>query len=96
MKDKKTIRNSQYSFTKGKSCLTNLINFYDEITGLVEVGRAVDIFHLDFSNTFDTVCRKVLIGKLLMYGLDEQTVRWIENWLNGWAQRVVISGATSS
>ncbi|CAM4526644.1 unnamed protein product [Caretta caretta] len=27
------IRNSQHGFTKGKSCLTNLIAFYDEVTG---------------------------------------------------------------
>ncbi|KAK4806791.1 hypothetical protein QYF61_005587 [Mycteria americana] len=32
----------------------------------------------------------------MKYGLDEQTVRWIENWLNGWAQRVAISGTKSS
>jgi len=29
-------------------------------------------------------------------GLDEWSVSWIENWLNGRAQRVVISGAESS
>ncbi|KAK4827311.1 hypothetical protein QYF61_016561 [Mycteria americana] len=29
-------------------------------------------------------------------GLDEQTVRWIENWLNGQAQGVVISSTKSS
>ncbi|GAB0183018.1 mitochondrial enolase superfamily member 1 [Grus japonensis] len=34
--------------------------------------------------------------KLRKCGLDEWTVRWIENWLNGRAQRVVISGAESS
>ncbi|KAK4819030.1 hypothetical protein QYF61_024395 [Mycteria americana] len=38
---------------------------------------------------------KILIEKLLKYGLDEQTVRWIENWLNSLAQRVVISGTKS-
>ncbi|KAK4832042.1 hypothetical protein QYF61_020557 [Mycteria americana] len=53
------------------------------------MGRgAVDIAYLDFSKVFDTVSRKC--------GLDEQTVRWIENWLNGWSQRVVISGTKSS
>jgi len=41
--DKKIIRSIQYGFTKGRSCLTNLINFYDEMTGLVDEGRAVDI-----------------------------------------------------
>ncbi|KAK4829841.1 hypothetical protein QYF61_006851 [Mycteria americana] len=35
-----------------------------------------------------TASCKIFIDKLLMYGLDEQTVRWTENWLNGWAQRV--------
>ncbi|GAB0207674.1 mitochondrial enolase superfamily member 1 [Grus japonensis] len=36
------------------------------------------------------------MDKLLTYGLDEQTVTWIEVWLNGRAQRVAISIATSS
>ncbi|GAB0208703.1 mitochondrial enolase superfamily member 1 [Grus japonensis] len=35
-------------------------------------------------------------GKLRKCGLDEWTVRWVENWLNGRAQRVVISDAESS
>jgi len=34
--------------------------------------------------------------KLRKCGLDECTVRWIENWLNDRAQRVVISGAEYS
>ena len=96
IKDKKIIRSSQHGITKGKSCLTNLIIFYDEVTGLVDKGRAVDVVYLDFSRAFDSVSHMILIEKLLMYGLDEETVRWVENWLNGEAQRVVISGAKSS
>jgi len=45
---------------------------------------------------FDTVSHNILVGKLRKCGLDEWMVRWIENWLNGRAQRVVISGAESS
>ncbi|CAM4644234.1 unnamed protein product [Lepidochelys olivacea] len=49
LEERKVIRNSQHGFTKGKSCLTNLIAFYDKITGSVDEGKAVDILFLDFS-----------------------------------------------
>jgi len=39
--------------------------------------------------------RNILTGKLRKCGLDEWTVRWIENWLNGRTQRVLISSAES-
>ena len=90
------IFSSQHGFTKRKSCLTNLIAFYDDMTGWVDEGRAVDVVYLDFSKAFDTVSHNILLGKLRKCGLDEWSVRWIENWPNGKAQRVVISGAESS
>ena len=36
------------------------------------------------------------MGKLRNYGLDERTVRWTENWLNGGAERAVTSSAEPS
>ena len=51
-------RSSQCGFTKGKSYLTNLINFCDEMTGLVDEGRAVDIVYLDFRKAFDTISHR--------------------------------------
>jgi len=41
-KEKKVIRSSQHRFTKGKSCLINLIAFYDVTTGWVDEEKAVD------------------------------------------------------
>ena len=43
----------------------------------------------------DTVSHKILLEKLLMYVLDKQAVRCTENWLNSWAQSVMISGTKS-
>ncbi|CAM5114491.1 unnamed protein product [Natator depressus] len=96
LEERKVIRNGQHGFTKGKSCLTNLIAFYDEITGSVDEGKAVDMLFLDFSKAFDTVSHSILASKLKKYGLDEWTIRWIESWLDCRAQRVVINGSMSS
>uniref|UniRef100_A0A8C3K652 Reverse transcriptase domain-containing protein n=1 Tax=Calidris pygmaea TaxID=425635 RepID=A0A8C3K652_9CHAR len=76
--------------------MTNLIAFYDAITGWLDEGRAADVIYLDFSKAFDTVSHNILIGKLRQYGLDEGTVRWIEIWLYDRTQRVMINGAGSS
>ncbi|CAM4633988.1 unnamed protein product [Caretta caretta] len=94
--ERKVIRNSQHGFTKGRSCLTNLIAFYDEITASVDEGKAVDVLFLDFSKAFDTVSHSILVSKLRKYGLDECTTRWVESWLDCRAQRVVINGSMSS
>jgi len=56
----------------------------------------VDVVYLDFSKALENVSHNILIGKLWNCGLDEWTVRWTEKWLNGRAQRAVISGAESS
>jgi len=76
--------------------LTNLIAFYDGMTVWVDEVRAVDIVYLDFSKAFETVCHNVLLGNLRKCGLDEWSVKWIGNWLNGRTQSVVISGTDSS
>ncbi|CAM5100811.1 unnamed protein product [Eretmochelys imbricata] len=96
LEERKVIRNSQHGFTKGKSCLTNLIAFYNKITGSVDEGKAVDVLFLDFSKAFDTVSHSILASKLKKYGLDECTIRWIESWLDCRAQRVLINGSMSS
>ncbi|KAJ7401467.1 hypothetical protein BTVI_95679 [Pitangus sulphuratus] len=43
VEEKKINGSSQYGFTKRKSCLTNLIAFYDGMTGWVNKGRAVGV-----------------------------------------------------
>ena len=86
------IRPSQHGLIKGRSCLTNLITFYDWATRLVDEGKAVDVVYLDFSKAFDMVSDSILLGKLAACGLDRYTVLWVRNWLLGHAQWVVVNG----
>ena len=59
--------------------MTNLIAFCEGITGWVDEERAAEAVYLNFSKAFNTVYHNILIGKLRKCGLDEWSVRWIEN-----------------
>jgi len=71
---------------------TNPITFYSKVTSSIDMGRAVDVVYLDFNKVFDTVSHSILLDKLARHRLDEQPARWVENWLTGCTQRVVING----
>ncbi|KAJ7415932.1 hypothetical protein WISP_75131 [Willisornis vidua] len=43
IEENQVIRNSQHGFTKGKSYLTNLIDFYDGLSGWVNGQSALDV-----------------------------------------------------
>ncbi|KAK4806781.1 hypothetical protein QYF61_005577 [Mycteria americana] len=66
-----------------------------QVTRLVDEGKAVDVVFLDLSKAFDTVPHSILLDKLSNCEMNRFMVRWVKNWLNGRAQRVVVNGATS-
>ncbi|GAB0179474.1 mitochondrial enolase superfamily member 1 [Grus japonensis] len=96
IQDNQVIRLSQHGFMKGRSCLTNLISFYDKVICLVDEGKAVNVVYLDFSKAFDTISHNILLEKLAAHSLEECTLLWVKNWLDGWAQGVVVNGVKSS
>jgi len=80
VKDNQGIGPSQHGFMKGRSCLTNLISFYDQVTHLVDEVKAVDVVYLDFRKAFDTVPHSILLEKLAAHGLNGSALHWIKNW----------------
>ena len=58
----------------GRSCLTNLISFYDKVTRLLDEGQAADVVYLDFNKAIDTVPHNILMEKLAAHGLDGCTL----------------------
>ena len=56
----------------------------------------MDVVYLDFSKAFDTISHSILLKKMAARGLDWRTLRWVRNWLDSQAQRVMVNGVKSS
>ncbi|CAM5136677.1 unnamed protein product [Natator depressus] len=86
---------SQHGFCKGKSCLTNLLEFLEGVNKHVDQGDPVDIVYLDFQKAFDKVPHQRLLRKVICHGIRGKVLSWISNWLKDSKQRVGINGQFS-
>ena len=86
---------SQHGFRSGRSCLTNLVEFFHCMFSIYDNSRAVDILYLDFQKAFDKVPHDKLMIKVRALGIIDEFADWIEDWLSGRKQRVVINGEES-
>ena len=91
----KLILDSQHGFRSGRSCLTNLVDFFHDMFSIYDKSRAVDILYLDFRKAFDKVPHKRLMAKVRSLGVIDKVGDWIEDWLSDRKQRVVINGTSS-
>ena len=92
----KLINTSQHGFLKERSCLTNLLCFFEEITKWVDDGSPVDVVYLDFQKAFDKVPHQILLLKLKVHGIDNDVINWIEKWFTHRRQRVIVDGEISN
>ena len=92
----KFVNGTQHRFSKGRSCLSNLLLFQDSVTMMLDEGSSVDIIYLDFQKAFDKVPHGRLLDKIRNAGIANKIVDWSENWLDERLQRVGINGVFSN
>jgi hypothetical protein len=89
------INKKQHGFVRRKGCHTNLLETLDFLTRAVEEGHPVDMLFLDFLKAFDKVPHAMLLTKLRAYGINSTTLKWIQSFLAGRVQRVVLGEGKS-
>src|SRR5215469_3088445 len=70
-----------HGFRRSRSCLTNLLEFFDVVVNAADICIAYDVIYLDFQKAFDTVPHVRLLEKLRAHGVRGNLLTWIRNWL---------------
>ena len=92
------LTDSQHGFRAKRSTETQLIQTIHDISisKSLDKKETVDMAILDFTKAFDKVPHKRLIHKLNYYSISGSIATWIETFLIGRTQKVIVNGATSS
>ena len=86
---------TQHGFVNRRSCLTNLLEYLEKLTELVDEGNCVDVIYLDFAKAFDKCSHLKLSVLLEAHGISGNIKGWIDDWLSERWQRVVLNGNAS-
>lgn len=89
------ICSNQHGFRAGRSCLTQLLHHFDDVFESLCNNCDFDSIYLDYAKAFDKVDHRLLVEKLKVYGINPKLVTWIESFLTGRTQAVVVDGHQS-
>ncbi len=90
------LKDTQHGFRSGRSCLTNLLEFFDMVTRKLDEEVDIDLIYLDFAKAFDKVPYQRLLKKLEAHGVRGSILKWIESWLHCRRQKVCVDGEFSN
>ena len=77
LEERNLLNSSQHGFRQNRSCLMNLLEFFDVVVNAVDICKAYDVIYLDFQKAFDTVPHVRLLEKLRAHGVRGNLLAWI-------------------
>ena len=93
--ENKLLSDQQYGFTKGRSCVTQLLTTINDWINFQKEKQPVDVIYLDLQKAFDKVPHRRLLSKLQGYGIEGNLFKWIEDFLSKRSQFVSIGKESS-
>ena len=89
------LSDKQHGFRANRSCLTQMLDHFDDIFEGFTRGEDTDSIYLDYAKAFDKVDLDLLIHKLKRYGFHSRLIEWIKSFLFDRDQVVVLDGVHS-
>ena len=86
---------AQHGFRKKRSCISQLTIVIDDFAVCLKLKEQIDAILLDFSKAFDKVDHRALLLKLEHLGIRNSLLKWIESFLIGRSQKVLVEGMAS-
>ena len=86
---------NQHGGRAGRSTLSQLILHHDKILQAMEEGKNIDAIYLDFAKAFDKVDHGLLLHKLKRMGVKGKLGRWIQTFLKGRTNEVLVGDVKS-
>ena len=86
--------NEQHGFRAKRSCETQLISTIHDFAKNMDTSIQIDAILLDLTKAFDRVSHMHLCNKLSYYGIKDNTLKWIKNFLHGRTQQVIVEDTT--
>ena len=85
----------QHGFRSSRSCETQLISFVQDLAQSADKKIQTDLIIMDFAKAFDKVSHRHLLYKLSYYGINNNALHWISDFLSQRTQSVVLEGEKS-
>ena len=89
------LNSTQHGFRPGRSCLSALLDVFDNIMHMLDSDSSVDMVYLDFSKAFDKVDHGILLHKLRALGITGNIGIWLFHFLTDRSQFVRLPGGIS-
>ena len=89
------ITQDQSGFRKQHSTATALLHFLDGIQLDIDGGKCCGVLFLDLKKAFDTVDHRLLLEKLVSYGVGGIELQWFTSYLENRQQRTLVNNSLS-